>query len=74
MGILNVTPDSFSDGGKFQQVEAAISQAKLLISQGSDIIDIGSQPTRPFAKRLSPNEELERLIPVLDEVTKNSRD
>ncbi|RLN34421.1 folate synthesis bifunctional protein, mitochondrial-like [Panicum miliaceum] len=70
MGILNVTPDSFSDGGKFQQVEAAISQAKLLISQGADIIDIGAQSTRPFAKRLSQNEELERLIPVLDEVTK----
>ncbi|RCV13991.1 hypothetical protein SETIT_2G391200v2 [Setaria italica] len=70
MGILNLTPDSFSDGGKFQQVEAAISQAKLLISQGADIIDIGAQSTRPFAKRLSPREELERLIPVLDEITK----
>ncbi|CAN6219519.1 unnamed protein product [Urochloa humidicola] len=70
MGILNLTPDSFSDGGKFQQVEAAISQAKLLISQGADIIDIGAQSTRPFAKRLSPNEELERLVPVLDEITK----
>ncbi|CAL4950221.1 unnamed protein product [Urochloa decumbens] len=70
MGVLNLTPDSFSDGGKFQQVEAAISQAKLLISEGADIIDIGAQSTRPFAKRLSPNEELERLIPVLDVITK----
>ncbi|CAL5084082.1 unnamed protein product [Urochloa decumbens] len=70
MGILNLTPDSFSDGGKFQQVEAAIAQAKLLISQGADIIDIGAQSTRPFAKRLSPNDELERLVPVLDEITK----
>ncbi|CAL5085632.1 unnamed protein product [Urochloa decumbens] len=70
MGILNVTPDSFSDGGKFQQVGAAISQAKLLISEGADIIDIGAQSTRPFAKRLSPKEELDRLIPVLDEITK----
>jgi 2-amino-4-hydroxy-6-hydroxymethyldihydropteridine diphosphokinase/dihydropteroate synthase len=70
MGILNLTPDSFSDGGNFQQVEAAISQAKLLISQGADIIDIGAQSTRPFAKKLSPREELERLIPFLDEVTK----
>jgi len=69
-GVLNLTPDSFSDGGKFQQVEAAISQAKLLISEGADIIDIGAQSTKPFAKRLSPNEELARLIPVLDEVTK----
>ncbi|PAN14022.2 hypothetical protein PAHAL_2G448300 [Panicum hallii] len=70
MGILNLTPDSFSDGGKFQQVEAAISQVKLLISQGADIIDIGAQSTRPFAKRLSPKEEFERLIPILDEITK----
>ncbi|XP_062189970.1 folate synthesis bifunctional protein, mitochondrial-like [Phragmites australis] len=70
MGVLNLTPDSFSDGGKFQQVEAAISQAKLLISEGADIIDIGAQSTRPFAKRLSPNEELERLVPVLHEITK----
>ncbi|TVU37912.1 hypothetical protein EJB05_11255 [Eragrostis curvula] len=70
MGVLNLTPDSFSDGGKFQQVEAAIYQAKLLISEGADIIDIGAQSTRPFAKRLSPNEELERLVPVLDEITK----
>ncbi|WVZ71410.1 hypothetical protein U9M48_020001 [Paspalum notatum var. saurae] len=70
MGVLNLTPDSFSDGGQFQQVEAAISQAKLLISEGADIIDVGAQSTRPFAKRLSPNEELERLVPILDEITK----
>ncbi|KAF8724376.1 hypothetical protein HU200_021408 [Digitaria exilis] len=70
MGVLNLTPDSFSDGGKFQHVEAAISQAKLLISEGADIIDIGAQSTRPFAKRLSPHEELERLVPVLDVITK----
>lgn len=72
MGVLNLTPDSFSDGGKFQQLEAAISQAKLLISEGADIIDIGAQSTRPFAKKLSPNEELERLVPVLDEIAKIS--
>ncbi|XP_006657962.3 protein STRUBBELIG-RECEPTOR FAMILY 7-like isoform X2 [Oryza brachyantha] len=69
MGVLNLTPDSFSDGGKFQEVEAAISQAKLLISEGADIIDIGAQSTRPFARRLSPDEELERLIPLLDVIT-----
>ncbi|KAJ1289221.1 hypothetical protein BS78_02G147800 [Paspalum vaginatum] len=60
MGVLNLTPDSFSDEGKFQQVEAAISQAKLLISEGADTLML----------RLSPNEELERLVPVLDEITK----
>lgn len=70
MGVLNLTPDSFSDGGKFQQVDDAISQAKLLISEGADIIDIGAQSTRPFANILSPKEELERLVPVLDEITK----
>ncbi|KAF0908079.1 hypothetical protein E2562_022926 [Oryza meyeriana var. granulata] len=68
MGVLNLTPDSFSDGGKFQEVEAAISQAKLLISEGADIIDIGAQSTRPFARRLSVEEELERLVPVLDAI------
>ncbi|XP_051214933.1 folate synthesis bifunctional protein, mitochondrial isoform X1 [Lolium perenne] len=70
MGVLNLTPDSFSDGGKFQEVEAAISQARLLISEGADIIDIGAQSTRPFARRLSAEEELERLVPVLDAITK----
>ncbi|KAJ0963521.1 hypothetical protein J5N97_028643 [Dioscorea zingiberensis] len=68
MGVLNLTPDSFSDGGKFQEVEAAVSQVKLLISEGADLIDIGAQSTRPFARRLSPNEELQRLIPVLDAI------
>lgn len=68
MGILNLTPDSFSDGGKFPRVEDAVSHVKLLISEGADIVDIGAQSTRPFASRLSPAEELERLIPVLDAI------
>ncbi|KAJ6851438.1 folate synthesis bifunctional protein, mitochondrial-like [Iris pallida] len=66
MGVLNLTPDSFSDGGKFIDVDAAVSQARLLISEGADIIDIGAQSTRPFAHRISVEEELERLVPVLD--------
>ncbi|KAJ6795398.1 folate synthesis bifunctional protein, mitochondrial-like [Iris pallida] len=66
MGVLNLTPDSFSDGGKFLDVDAAVSQARLLISEGADIIDIGAQSTRPFAHRVSVDEELERLVPVLD--------
>lgn len=70
MGILNLTPDSFSDGGKFQEVEAAVSQVKLLLSEGIDIIDIGTQSTRPFARRLSAGVELQRLVPVLDAVAK----
>lgn len=68
MGVLNLTPDSFSDGGKFLDVDAAVSHVRLLISEGADIIDIGAQSTRPFARRLSVHEELERLVPVLDAV------
>ncbi|XP_057962890.1 folate synthesis bifunctional protein, mitochondrial isoform X2 [Malania oleifera] len=66
MGVLNLTPDSFSDGGKFQSVDAALSQIHLMISEGADIIDIGAQSTRPMASRISPQEELDRLIPVLE--------
>lgn len=68
MGILNLTPDSFSDGGKFQYVENAVPQVHKMISDGADIIDIGAQSTRPMATRISAEEELERLIPVLEAV------
>lgn len=70
MGILNLTPDSFSDGGKFQSVEAAVSQVRSMISDGADIIDLGAQSTRPMATRVSAEEELDRLIPVLEAVMK----
>ncbi|XP_078161984.1 folate synthesis bifunctional protein, mitochondrial-like [Carex rostrata] len=70
MGILNLTPDSFSDGGKCLQVGDAVSHFRSLISEGADIIDIGAQSTRPFAERLTVDQELSRLIPVLDEITK----
>lgn len=68
MGILNLTPDSFSDGGKFQSVDAAVSRVKSLISEGADIIDLGAQSTRPLAPRITPEEELHRLIPVLEAI------
>lgn len=68
MGILNLTPDSFSDGGKFQSVEAAVAQVRLMISEGADMIDIGAQSTRPMATKISAEKELERLIPVLEAV------
>ncbi|KAH7516117.1 hypothetical protein FEM48_Zijuj10G0100900 [Ziziphus jujuba var. spinosa] len=68
MGILNLTPDSFSDGGKFQSVEAAVSQVRLMVSEGADMIDIGAQSTRPMASRISPEEEMDRLIPVLEAI------
>ncbi|KAJ7953932.1 Folate synthesis bifunctional protein, mitochondrial [Quillaja saponaria] len=68
MGILNLTPDSFSDGGKFQSVESAVSQVSMMIAEGADIIDIGAQSTRPMASLISVEEELNRLIPVLEAV------
>lgn len=70
MGILNVTPDSFSDGGRIQSVDDAISQVRLMISEGVDIIDIGAQSTRPMAPRITVEEELHRLIPILDALVK----
>lgn len=66
MGILNVTPDSFSDGGKYSTVKSAVNHAKEMVEIGVDIIDIGGQSTRPGYTQISPEEELERLLPVLD--------
>ncbi|MGA8942319.1 MAG: dihydropteroate synthase [Thermoactinomyces sp.] len=66
MGILNVTPDSFSDGGKYNQVEQAVEHAKKLVRDGADMIDIGGESTRPRAKYVSAEEELSRLIPVIE--------
>ena len=68
MGIVNVTPDSFSDGGKFFSPEVAISHASKLITQGADIIDIGGESTRPGAKPVSESEELKRVIPVIERI------
>lgn len=65
MGILNVTPDSFSDGGKYDKVEEAIKHAKELIEAGADIIDIGGESTRPGALYVSEEEEIERVVPII---------
>ncbi|BAQ63645.1 dihydropteroate synthase [Geminocystis sp. NIES-3709] len=65
MGILNVTPDSFSDGGQFNHLETALKQAQMMIDRGVDIIDIGGQSTRPGAKQITLEEELERVIPII---------
>ncbi len=70
MGILNVTPDSFSDGGKYFDVDKAILHAKEMIIAGADIIDIGGESTRPGAEEVSINEELNRVIPVIKEISK----
>jgi dihydropteroate synthase len=70
MGVLNVTPDSFSDGGQFVVPERALTQARRMIAEGADIIDIGAESTRPYgdAEPVSANEELQRLQPILTEV------
>jgi dihydropteroate synthase len=65
MGILNVTPDSFSDGGKFQSLDHAITHAEQMIEDGVDIIDIGGESSRPGAKPLPLDEELKRVIPLI---------
>lgn len=65
MGVVNVTPDSFSDGGRFVDAEAAIAQGLLLRAQGADILDIGGESTRPGAERVSPEVEQERVLPVV---------
>ncbi len=68
MGIVNVTPDSFSDGGKFLDVEAAVTQALKLLDEGADILDIGGESTRPYATPISVEEELSRVMPVIEAV------
>src|ERR1700722_6267308 len=69
MGILNVTPDSFSDGGQFVAPERALAQARRMVAEGADIIDIGAESTRPYgAEPVSAEEELTRLQPILTEV------
>lgn len=68
MGVINVTPDSFSDGGGFLDAEAAISHAKKLVKEGADILDIGGESSRPGSDTLPAKEELERIVPVLEGV------
>lgn len=65
MGILNATPDSFSDGGCYNQVDAAIKQATKMVKDGADIIDIGGESTRPGSKMVSQEEELKRVLPIV---------
>jgi dihydropteroate synthase len=68
MGVLNVTPDSFSDGGKFLSVSAAVKQALAMEAAGADLIDIGAESTRPGSREISAEEELQRLLPVLEKL------
>jgi dihydropteroate synthase len=68
MGILNLTPDSFSDGGRFQRPDQALQQASRMLAAGADVLDLGAQSTRPGAVEIGPQAELERLLPVLTAV------
>ena len=65
MGILNVTPDSFSDGGKFSGLDSAMQQVELMLSEGVDIIDIGGESTRPGAEPVAARDQIERVVPVI---------
>lgn len=68
MGVLNVTPDSFSDGGRHAGVEAALQHARLMVAQGAAIIDVGGESTRPGAAPVAEQEELERVVPVVERI------
>lgn len=71
MGILNVTPDSFSDGGKYTELDRAVSHALEMVSDGADIIDVGGESTRPGSDEVGEREELNRVIPVIQELRKH---
>ncbi len=70
MAILNVTPDSFSDGGKFTSIDEALRRVEILIQEGADILDIGGESTRPNSARVSADEEIRRVLPVIENVVR----
>lgn len=70
MGILNATPDSFSDGGKFFNFDDAVAQGLMLVAQGADILDIGGESSRPFSKPVPADEEIKRVVPVIKALSK----
>ena len=73
MGIVNVTPDSFSDGGKFLDADAAMAHARELVAQGAEILDIGGESTRPGAVPVSEDDELRRVIPVIKQLADQTK-
>jgi dihydropteroate synthase len=72
MGILNVTPDSFSDGGKFNHVETALAHALKMIADGASIIDVGGESTRPGSEAVSANEQIQRIVPIIEAIRNHS--
>lgn len=73
MGILNITPDSFSDGGRFAAPDAALAQGLRLVAESADVLDIGGESTRPGAKAVSADEELRRVLPVIAAIARQTR-
>src|SRR5258705_1326056 len=73
MGILNVTPDSFSDGGQFSSAEQAIDHARQMIAEGADIIDVGGESTRPGGEPVSAEEEIRRVVPVIEAIASRTQ-
>lgn len=71
MGILNVTPDSFSDGGSFNALDAALKHTEEMIADGADIIDVGGESTRPGYTKISEKEEIERIVPIIEAIKKH---
>ncbi|MFJ7855253.1 dihydropteroate synthase [Peribacillus frigoritolerans] len=71
MGILNVTPDSFSDGGKYNRIDAALKHAERMVNDGADILDVGGESTRPNYERISEEEEIERIAPIIEAISRN---
>jgi dihydropteroate synthase len=71
MGILNVTPDSFSDGGQFSHLDKAMIQAEKMVNAGASFIDVGGESTRPGAEAVSLQEELDRVIPIIEKISQN---
>src|SRR5829696_138280 len=72
MGILNVTPDSFSDGGQFLDFDNALAHAEQMISEGADIIDVGGESTRPGGEPVSIEDEIKRVVPVIEALTRRT--
>ncbi|MGW8428922.1 dihydropteroate synthase [Peribacillus simplex] len=71
MGILNVTPDSFSDGGKYNRIDAALKHAERMVNDGADILDVGGESTRPNYERITDEEEIERVAPIIEAISRN---
>ncbi|MBE0692436.1 MAG: dihydropteroate synthase, partial [Aquamicrobium sp.] len=73
MGVLNVTPDSFSDGGRFEKIEAALAQARRMTAEGAAIVDVGGESTRPGAAKVDASEEQRRILPVIEALTQEGK-